>query len=461
MKKLFGLFSIAAATLALASCTGKAKANFICPEEFDTETPVKVTFWNTMGANLESVLLEAVDEFTALYPNVTIESTQIGGYDDVRDQIITNMGTGDYPSMAYCYADHVALYNEAEITVSLDDVMSDSKFGFNGSELKFEGVKKEDVVAGFLSEGSEFGDGLTYTLPFLKSTEALFYNKTFFDENKLTVPTTWEEMWDVCAKIKEIDPKSTPLGYDSESNLFITLAETYGYDYTSAKGENFLFNNDGMRGLMKTFKEKYDLGYFTTQNIYNSYTNTLMTDTSLDTRAYMCIGSTAGATYQVNSAGAFETGVAAIPHAQDKELKTISQGPSLVLFKKDNAQEVLAAWLFSQYLLTPTVQARFALASGYLPVTTPATEIKEYQDFLNKAAGNKTGIAALATKQALEQRDNYYSSAVFIGSSEARDQVGNLIVQIMSDKTITKENADTKIKEYFDKAIKECEYMAG
>ena len=103
-------------------------------------------------------------EFTALYPNVTINHQQVGGYDDVRDQVITNMGTGDYPNVAYCYPDHVAIYNEAEITVSLDDVMSNSKYGLGGSELRFDGPVKEDYIQAFFEEGQQFGDGLTYTI---------------------------------------------------------------------------------------------------------------------------------------------------------------------------------------------------------------------------------------------------------------------------------------------------------
>lgn len=463
-KRILGALALAGGVFALASCDGGQIAAFECPEAFDTETPVTIEFWHTMSADkIQPTLEEAISEFKLLYPNVTIEHEQIGGYDDVRDQINKNMGTGDYPTMAYCYPDHVALYNEAGITVALDNLISNEKYGLGGSDIVFKDIapKKEDYVSSFYAEGSKFEDGLTYIMPFLKSTEALYYNKTFFDENKLTVPTTWPELWETCAKIKEIDKNATPLGYDSESNLFITLAEAYGYEYTKAEGDYFYFNNEGMRNLMKEFRENYDKGYFTTETLNGTYTNNLMTDLTMKSRAYMCIGSTAGASYQVNAAGAFETGVAAIPKAPGKELKCISQGPSISFFNKENPQEVLAAWLFYQYLTTPATQAKFAFATGYLPVTTTATEIKAYKDFLAGAAGNKNGITALATKQALAQRDYCYTSAVFIGSSAARDEVANIVVQVMSDASINSSNIDAKIKSWFDAAIEECKYQAG
>ena len=464
MKKILTLFSVAAGVLALTSCGGGKKNTFDCPEAFDTATPVTVTFWNTMGKNLQEPLNEAIEEFTKLYPNVTVVSEQIGSYDDVRDQVNTNMGTGDYPSMAYCYPDHVALYNEAMITVPLDDVIKHDQYGFGGEQVLFEGPKQEDFVAGFWAEGSQYEDGQTYTMPFLKSTEALFYNKTFFENNKLAVPTTWEEVWATCAKIKEIDPLSTPLGYDSESNLFITLAEAYGYDYTKAEGDYFYFDNEGMRGLMKEFKEYFDKGYFTTGELCGGYTNTLMTDVTQTSRAYMCVGSTAGAKYQVNSDGLFETGVTAVPTAKGKELKCMSQGPSIVFFKKANPQEVIAAWLFTQYLLTPETQAKFAFASGYLPVTKTATSTEYYQAFLAKAYnadGSLRDIAAASSKQAVAQSDNYFSSAVFIGSSTARDESANLVINILGDKSIGASNIEAKIAEHFKNAIAECRYQAG
>lgn len=157
--------------------------------------------------------------------------------------------------------------------------------------------QKADFIPGYYAEGTQFGDGLMYTMPFSKSTEVLYYNKTFFDANGLTVPTTWEEMEATCAKIKEIDPNSIPLGYDSESNWFITMCEQYGSDYTSASGDHYLFNNETNRGFIKMFREWYQKGYLTTQKLYGAYTSGLFTSTD-EVKSYMSIGSSAGATHQ-------------------------------------------------------------------------------------------------------------------------------------------------------------------
>ena len=83
--------------------------NFQVPEGGYDGKPVTITFYHTMGSNLTTVLDLYIAEFNKLYPNITIEYTSVGGYDDVRDQISTEITVGAQPNIAYCYPDHVAL----------------------------------------------------------------------------------------------------------------------------------------------------------------------------------------------------------------------------------------------------------------------------------------------------------------------------------------------------------------
>ena len=45
---------------------------------------VTITFYHTMGTNLNTVLDEYIKEFNQLYPNIHVVWTQVGSYDDVR-----------------------------------------------------------------------------------------------------------------------------------------------------------------------------------------------------------------------------------------------------------------------------------------------------------------------------------------------------------------------------------------
>ena len=56
----------------------------------------------------------------------------------------------------------------------------------------------------------------------------------------------------------------------------------------------------------------------------------------------------------------FETQVMTIPQYDPQNPQMISQGPSVCVFNKEDPQEVLASWLFAQFLLTDDVQIAYA-----------------------------------------------------------------------------------------------------
>ena len=440
------------------------KANFQVPETGYNGEAVTISFYHTMGSNLTTVLDLYIEEFNKLYPNITIEYTSVGGYDDVRDQISTEITVGAQPNIAYCYPDHVALYNLAGVVTQLDDLIASeltvTRADGSTEILGLTAEQKADFIEGYYNEGREFGDGMMYTMPLSKSTEVLYYNKTFFDANGLTVPTTWDELEAVCAKIKEIDPNSIPLGYDSEANWFITMCEQYDSPYTSATGDHFLFNNEQNRAFIKQFREWYQKGYLTTQTLYGSYTSGLFVSNT-GVKSYMSIGSSAGATHQRPAANAdgsypFEVGIATIPQVSSSNKKVISQGPSICVFQKDDSLEVIASWLFVKFLTTNVAfQAEFSMASGYVPVLKSVAQNPVYAEFLNSADGGNY-ISALSAKVCLEQESAYYTSPAFNGSSAARDQVGTLLTKCLT--AADNGDVDAMIEKAFQDAVDECEY---
>ncbi len=454
--------------IAMFGCGSTKRAgNFTIPEGGYDGSKVTITFYHTMGQNLRDVLDRYIAEFNKLYPNITINHSQIGNYDDVRNQIKTEITVGNQPNIAYCYPDHVALYNLAGAVVTLDDLIaSDIEVTRNDGTTEKLGLTDDqinDFIQGYYDEGKQFGDDLMYTLPLSKSTEVLYYNKTFFDANNLTVPTTWDEMEAVCAQIKKIDPTCIPLGYDSEANWFITMCEQYKSPYTSSTGEHFIFDNETNRGFVAKFRDWYQKGYVTTQDISGGYTSELFKAGADATRSYMSIGSSAGATHQrpdkVNGAYPFDVGITTIPQVDASNPKVISQGPSLCIFNKSNSQEVIASWLFVKYLTTCVeFQAEFSMVSGYVPVIKSVSDNAVYSEFINGADGGDN-IAAYSAKVCLAQEAAYYTSPAFNGSSTARDQVGLLLQKCL----VNDDGGDAAamIKKVFEAAVAECKYQSA
>ena len=482
-KSLFSLVSallLAANLTTLAACGGNTGNNEdsgngevvitdIVPYD---GSAVTVTFYHTMGQNLRNVIDKYIPQFNAMYPNITIDHQQMGDYNGVRDQISTELTAKNAPSIAYCYPDHVALYNKAKAVLTLDSYIASTevvtKADGTTDIMGLTQAQIDDFIPGYYEEGRAYGDNKMYTLPYSKSTEVLYYNKTYFEEKGYEVPTTWDEMETLCAQIKAEEPHNIPLGYDSEANWFITMTEQLGTPYTSAKkGEYFLFNTAENRAFVERFSDWYDKGYIMTEELYGGYTSDLFTNMDeTKSRSYMCIGSSAGASYQCpdlvkdengQDVYPFEVGVALIPQANPAKPKAISQGPSLVLFKKP-AQEQAAAWLWAKFMTTTVaLQAEFSMTSGYAPVITSVEQNSVYANFLASADGNAK-LQASCVKQCLAQKDAFFVSPAFNGSSAARDAVGTLLQNCFVKKDIGSTSIPNFIKKQFEDAIDELEF---
>ena len=461
---------LALGMFAITGCQGgkNAKNAFVVPEEgFNPDEAVEITFTHTMGAKLQGVLDTYIEEFNKIYPNITITHQSAGGWADINGQINTEIAGGTQPNIAYCYPDHVAMYNIAKSVVTLDNLIASDKVIAGTDEvLGLTDAQKKDFIESYYNEGIVYGDDQMYTMPLNKSTEVLYYDKTFFEKNNLKVPTTWDELWDTCEKILAIDPDCYPLGYDAEDNWFITLCEQMETGFTSAEdGGQYLFNNDENKAFVKELREYYQKGYFTTQELYGSYTSNLFVETT-DTRCYMCVGSSGGASYQMSNNDttdgtfAFEVGVAPIPQYSEDNRKVISQGPSLCILKGANTtdQQIMASWLFVKFLCTNVeFQAEFSMASGYMPVLKSVVENENYAAWLAKGNGYEY-LVAKCVQVGIDGRDDYFVSPAFNGSSTARTQAGSLLLKCLSGEAADDKAVDALIDSAFQEALDECEY---
>ena len=154
MKKIVSLLLVAMMLIgmmgALAGCNNggnKVAPDFVMPEGgFDTTKEVTITFYHQMGAQLQEILNTAIADFNKIYPNIKVEHKTYGDYNGVRDQIKTEISVGDQPNIAYCYPDHVALYNVAGAVQTLDVLINDPTYGFTAEQIA-------DFIPAYYNEG--------------------------------------------------------------------------------------------------------------------------------------------------------------------------------------------------------------------------------------------------------------------------------------------------------------------
>ncbi len=441
------------------------------PVYLDETKKIELNFWAKNDTNKvqTAVYTEAIEDFQKLYPNITINLRLYADYGRIFNDVITNIATDTTPNICITYPDHIATYLTGEnVMLPLDEWMADPRFGLGGSEVRFDSPKQEEIVPEFLNEC--ILEGKYYALPYMRSTEALYINKEMVEKLGYEVPDvpTWDFVWEVSEKAMEKDADGLfkvngqkvmiPFIYKSTDNMMITMLKQLDAPYSTDKGEVLIFN-DTTAELMKEIYTHAKSRAFSTFAI-SSYPGNFLNAG----QCIFAIDSTAGATWMGSDAPMldihkeqvvpFTTLVRPIPQFDPEHPQMISQGPSICVFNKEDSQEVLASWLFAQYMLSNKVQLGYAETEGYLPVTLKAQQSPEYLDYMSrKGEDNKDyyDIKIEASELLQKHTGDTFVTPVFNGSASLRSAAGQLIENVcksarrkeaMSDEYIQKQYKD-------------------
>lgn len=446
-KKFFPLLFLLLSML-LTGCHGtKGQEAFKIPEEFDTSREYEITFWakNDTNKTQTEIYEKAIADFESIYPNIRVNLRLYTNYGDIYNDVITNISTNTTPNVCITYPDHIATYlSGSNVVVPLEGLFADEKYGLGGSALAFDSVAQEEIAPKFLEECA-FDDHY-YALPFMRSTEACYVNKTYVEALGYSLPEklTWDFIWEVSEAAMEKDADGNfkvngqnvliPFIYKSTDNMMIQMLRQKGAGYSTENGDILLFNNT-TKELLHTIAVHGASRAFSTFKISSYPANFLNAGQCL-----FAIDSTAGATWMGTDAplcdisedklADFETVVLPIPQFDVKNPQMISQGPSICVFNKADSQEVLASWIFAQYLLTNEVQIAYAETEGYIPVTLRAQDSAEYREYLSRGGEDNSQhyeVKIKASRLLLDNMDHTFVTPVFNGSASLRDAAGQLI----------------------------------
>ncbi len=491
MKKLLCLLLALLCVLSLCGCHGelrsgdRSEANAAealsadelaalvpLPESFDATKPIEISFWAKNDTNQDQIAIYqgAIRDFQKLYPNVTVRLRLYTDYARIYNDVITNIATDTTPNICISYPDHIATYLTGENVVApLDGLFVNEKYGLGGSEVKFDSPRKEEIVPEFLSECVL--SGFTYALPFMRSTEATYVNKTFVEKLGYELPEvlTWDFIWEVSEAAMEKDASGNfkvngqsvmiPFIYKSTDNMMIQMLRQKGASYSTDDGQVLLFNGT-TRELLRTIAGHAESRAFSTFKISSYPANFLNAG-----QCIFAVDSTAGATWIGTDAPhvdiapdqlvEFETAVYPVPQFDPEHPQMISQGPSVCLFQKDDPQEMLASWLFLQYLISNDVQLPYAETEGYVPVTSKAQQDPAYLDYLSRAGEDAEhyAIKIIASELLMDNTQYTFTTPVFNGSASVRDAAGELIESVTKDVRRKAVVDDAYLDQLFDKVI--------
>ena len=457
----------------------KQEENYLIKED------TSIDFLCMVNDSYKAELQRMINDFEKEEPHVKVRLYNplgSGDYAAIERVIVSGFFKEDYPDIAQCYPDNVVKYIAQGYAVNLDEYLNNETYGLVGEDAS-------DYISSFLNEGKQYSTKGTYSLPFCKSTELLYYNADVLlgldlsgidtsinNGQPLTASylddLTWEELFEkLCPALKALndsldadhkiyvdDTAGGIFTYDSDENFFITLANQYEYGYTSLdeNGKGSIdFNNPEMRNLLKKLYYARQNKYLQTKGTYLDYVSELF----VEQKSLLTIGSTAGLTYLYNKNNPFSIGVAKIPHPEGKDYSSINQGPSVCLLDHDNPNRALASFLLWKHITNKKNSSAWSLKTGYMGIRNSSYETDEYKAAIN--IGEDADKLEIATADNLKKianvREQTFNTAVFKGSGDARTNVGNLLSEILLNEDKVDLSTEEKLEAFVEEKFALCE----
>lgn len=273
----------------------------------------------------------------------------------IEDKITPAMKSGDYPDVIHCATGRDAgltetITKEKGLT-QLDDVM-DMKVP--GEEV----TVKEKILPGFLDTlGTQpYNDGKTYYAPMFYAPCGLFYNAKLLEDHGWTVPTTWDEMWELGdkAKAEGISLFTYPHAGYFDAFIYALLESSGGVDFYNKcmTYEDGIWETPEATKVFETIGKLAEYVEPTTLGNANEESFTKNQQLILDGKAIFCPNGTwlPGEMKDAPRTDGFQWGFSAIPAVSaDQKPSSFTFFEQMWIPKEGQNQELAKEWVAFMY----------------------------------------------------------------------------------------------------------------
>ena len=446
-------------SMLLGGC-GVSSGSSVKKVKLDPDNPTRVVVWHYYNGEQLEAFNKLIDEFNnsvGKKEGIYVEGANFGTVNELKDNIVAAVkhrtGAEAIPNIFAGYADTVYEVDKLGYVVDLKEYLTQEE--------------QDKYIKSYIEEGEFSGDGSLKIFPTAKSTEVFMLNKT--DWNKFAEATgadlndlkTIEGVtktaqayyeWTDSQTKKKNDGKAF-FGRDALANYFIIGAKQLGTEIFSVKdGKVTLdFDKEVIRKIWDNYYVPFVKGYFAASGKFRS--DDINTGNILS-----FVGSSAGATFFPDEVIVDDTRsypidmeVLEAPEFEGGEDYAVQQGAGMAVTKTDEKQ-MYASVQFLKWFTEDERNIQFSVASGYLPVTKTANDIKKIEETTDLTGNNELPIVKAAIDTV--NHNTLYTTKAFEDGTDAR----NILEYAMSDKA----SADRKtvVKrlekgESFDEAVKD------
>jgi sn-glycerol 3-phosphate transport system substrate-binding protein len=406
--------------------------------------PVTISFWHSMTDEAGRAFNEYVKEFNegpGAEKQITVEAVFQGQYSDATAKLRPLLQTGQsaaLPDVMQIDATGVVDYINTDFSFTVDEAFRQDQ-GYNVSQLMEAPLKAWNY------------GGVQLGLPVSASTTVMFYNKSLLGEAGITVPpTTFGEIITVAGKLPAANVNGQKLTAFAQMPNSPLLANWIGQIPGKGAGASYIVDHNNGRdgnatklvcdteGTLLTFlngwKSMYSAGALL--NVSDGLNNLFLTQQTV----FLTTSTSNLASFISQIAGRFELGCTYFPRvsAAANYGATVS-GSGLFMFDKGSTDKTAAAWEFVKFMTSSGVQARFAAATGYMPVNTGSFNEPVYAAYVKENPQAEIGARQLAETSADmisitvgPSRDFYYEIVNQVSEMLTRNKTPGETVESLS-----------------------------
>lgn len=338
--------------------------------KYEVTKPITIEWWHALESQYNDLVKEVVADFEKENPNIKVKAVYQGSYSDLNEKLVAAQAAGKtLPAVAVANTPYVAQYGSSGMCENLDPYIEATKFDV------------DDFGTGLIKASSY--DGKHVALPFLISTQVMFYNKDMADQENIKIPETWDQMdefmtaaskisggkttryatvfpgWDQWyyepfflnngVKIVNDDGQTT----DLDSDKAVAIANQLKTWCNDGKAV-WAYGKDASPNMRQNFIDGKTFSVFHTSSLYDMYVQNCK----------------------------FNVGMAYVPGGDTRDSEI---GGCVLMMPAKNEQDVKnAGWKLLTYLTGKSVNMKWAEQTGYMPTRNSVLKTDEAKAFLQK-----------------------------------------------------------------------------
>ena len=424
MKKVLIILLTVSMIFGLAACSSgnqqQTKKGF--EPKLDKTTACTINIVGTYS-NFEALEAE-FDRFHEYYPNVEMSYTKI---DDYNNSIATVLNGNDAPNIFFSFRWMIG--NPAY------DSVFDHMENLADASL---GLDLNCIRPGLLNRDSQ---GRVLTVPIFSTSYGMLINNDLFEKEGLKVPTTLQELLDVCASFREKGYESPMMGYSEKSSgsLMNTIAYPIFAGTLAEHPEMVAIANqcdpaagEYMRPALESLSQLIDQGCINLEKcaeISDNYTEVILRFFEGDVPMMICTGDTVSGTGKRESqseaftAHPFSYTFAPVPMT-DKGGYFLDS-PSVQFSVNSSCDNLDMTNEFMRFLVTKTELNQMASVKRLITPSTDLSFDKVYAPVGNVASDLIISPAALGIEDTLAVQIRLASFQVGTGALTIDEAVAN------------------------------------